>query len=251
MLALGVGGVLALVLTGVAGIQVISNTSGEVRRIEHRVFPTTVERVRVTTPDGSIRVAGTDDHQVVVDGRLSGTLKVPTMSARLDGTTLKVQAHCAVFWDCGASFDLRVPAGVAVEAESSSGDVQASDLRAPVRLSTASGTVVVRRVAGAVSLHTSSGDIRAGDVSARTLTAHTSSGDVTLEMSGVPEDVEADTSSGDVRITVPRGGDAYDVTADTSSGDRTVAVRTDPLSSRRLRATTSSGDVSVRYVPES
>jgi DUF4097 and DUF4098 domain-containing protein YvlB len=251
MLALGVGGVLALVLTGFAGLQVINNTSGEVRRIEHRVFPATVERVRLSTSSGSIRVTGADDHQVNVDGRLSGTVKVPAMTARLDGTTLVVQAHCPVFWNCEASFDLRVPAGVAVEAEISSGDVQASDLRAPVRLSTSSGDVVVRRVAGSVSLHTSSGDIRASDVSARTLTADTSSGDVTLEVASVPADVSAHTSSGDVRIIVPRSRDAYDVTVDTSSGDRTVAVRTDPLSTHRLRATTGSGDVSVRYAPES
>jgi DUF4097 and DUF4098 domain-containing protein YvlB len=249
-LALAVGGVLAIVLTGSAGIQMIDHTSGEVRRIEHRVFPATVERVRVTTPSGSIRIAGTDDHQVGVDGRLSGTVKVPAMSAGLDGTTLVVRAHCPVFWDCEASFDLRVPAGVAVDVESSSGDVQASDLRAPVRLSTSSGDVVVRRVAGSVSLHTSSGDIRASDVSARTLSASTSSGDVTLEAASVPENVSAHSSSGDVRIIVPRGGDAYDVTVDTSSGDRTVAVRTDPLSSHRLRATTGSGDVSVRYADE-
>src|SRR5262249_31479421 len=125
MLAFGVGGVLALVLTGLAGLQVINNTSGEVRRIEHRVFPATVARVRLTPWSGWIRVAGTDDHQVAVDGRLSGTVKVPVMSARLDGTTLVVRAHCPEFWNCEASFDLRVPAGVAVEAESSSGDVQA------------------------------------------------------------------------------------------------------------------------------
>jgi hypothetical protein len=46
---------------------------------------------------------------------------------------------------------------------------------------------------------------------------------------------------------VPDTPDAYRVLASSSGGDATTQVRTDPMSSRLIRASSSGGDVSVLY----
>ncbi len=58
-------------------------------------------------------------------------------------------------------------------------------------------------------------------------------------------------SSGDVRVLLPVDGEGYAAEATTGSGDRTVNIQKGPAASRRLRVTTSSGDVSVTYRDES
>ena len=51
-----------------------------------------------------------------------------------------------------------------------------------------------------------------------------------------------------MKVLVPDvAGVAYDVEADSSAGSVTVNVRTDPLSDRRISATSSAGSVLVSY----
>jgi hypothetical protein len=78
------------------------------------------------------------------------------------------------------------------------------------------------------------------------------SGDVTLVPTDgrevVPRRVSAASSSGDVTVSVPRGGgEAYDAQLATSSGGRHLGLRHDPLADRSLSAVTSSGDAAIRY----
>ncbi len=54
-----------------------------------------------------------------------------------------------------------------------------------------------------------------------------------------------------MRVLLPVDGKGYAAEATTGSGDRTVNIQKDPAASRRLRVTTSSGDVSVTYRDES
>jgi hypothetical protein len=51
-----------------------------------------------------------------------------------------------------------------------------------------------------------------------------------------------------VTVRVPAGSETYKLETDTSSGDKsTESLRTDPDSSRTIKAKTSSGDVTVEY----
>ncbi len=60
-----------------------------------------------------------------------------------------------------------------------------------------------------------------------------------------PDTVNAHTSDGSLRITVPRDDTAYQVVAATSDGSRTVDVNTNATSPRTISARTSDGPVSV------
>jgi DUF4097 and DUF4098 domain-containing protein YvlB len=98
-----------------------------------------------------------------------------------------------------------------------------------------------------VALESTSGDVAGLGLTADVVSAHSSSGDVRVDVADPPRRVNASTSSGDVTISVPRDGAGYDARADTSSGARRLGVRIDSLADRSLTAVTSSGDAEIRY----
>jgi len=97
--------------------------------------------------------------------------------------------------------------------------------------------------AGALTILAGIGLVAFRLFAARRLTA---SGDVELSFRQAPRSVDASTASGDVDVLVPEG-EAYRVEADSGSGEQALDVRTDPASTRIIRAQTSSGDVTVAY----
>lgn len=246
------GTVLALGFGAFAGSQAMNWTTGRDKVDQHAVLPASVTRLEVNTSDGNVILTGVGSGPAVVDAHLTSTIRAPRLNVDVSGATAKVSAHCG--WNftlsCGATLRITVPAGVTVVARLSSGDVRATDLRGPVDLATSSGNIITSGGTGTARLSTSSGDVRATGLAATSVYAHSSSGDVSLRLTTIPDDVTATTSSGDVRVAVPDGPSPYLVSVHTSSGDRTVGVRTDPTARRRITARTSSGNASVVYAPD-
>jgi DUF4097 and DUF4098 domain-containing protein YvlB len=265
---LAAGGLLALAFTVWAGFGLAGRSVGSVERNEHRVLRGEVSEVRIDGTSGDVTLVPSAGREVVVDSRAQGTLWLPKMETRIDGGNVSVRGEChiVVFGSCSASFVVHIPAGTPVTVTTSSGDVRASGLSGPVRLDVssgdlelvaltggteahvASGDIDARRLGGRVVLDTSSGDVQAAELTSTVAGAHADSGDVSVDLAVVPRRVSADSSSGDVTISVPRGGgEGYDTKLATSSGDPTLGVRRDPLADRSLSAVTSSGDVAIRY----
>jgi hypothetical protein len=243
------GAVGAVALTALFGIGALDSSTGQGHRDRHAVLPAGVTRVVVSASSGDIRLTGTPPGRVVVDGRLSGTGRLPTMTVDVHGPVATLRASCpwTFFLSCGATIDIAVPPGVAVEAHTSSGDLRATDVRGPVDLRTSSGDVRASGGAGTMTLHTSSGDVRGSGLRATSVDARSSSGDVTIAQAVAPDQVTAWTSSGDVEVSVPSDATTYAVRARTSSGKQDVQVRTDPDSVHRIDLRSGSGDVSVGY----
>jgi DUF4097 and DUF4098 domain-containing protein YvlB len=264
--ALLVGGLLAFVMTAIAAVQVAAWTVGSVPRTSHQLIPGPVQVVEVDAGAGDVLVVPTSGDDVRIDATAKGALHTPRLHAVKEGPQLRVDGNCPAisFGPCQASIVLHVPAGTEIDVHSGSGDLTASGINGPVRLETgsgdvnatalsgssdlrtSSGDVNVRRLSGATALRTASGDVNAEDLAAREVLAVTSSGDVELDFRLAPRDVDAATASGDVNVTLPLG-QTYRVEADTGSGDSHVGVRTDPASTRIVRARTSSGDATVEY----
>lgn len=264
--ALLIGGLLALLFTTIAAVQVGAWSTGAVERTTHQVVPGPVEIVKVDAGAGDILVVPTAGDDVRIDSSAKGALHTPRLRAVKDGLMVRMNGNCPAisFGPCRASIVLHVPPGTRIDVHSGSGDLTASGITGPVRMETGSGDVTataltgdadlrtssgdvnVRALGGDVSLRTASGDVNAEDLATETAQAVTSSGDVELDFRLAPRDVDAATASGDVDVSVPRG-QTYRVEADTGSGDDTIGVRTDPASQRIVRARTSSGDVSVNY----
>jgi DUF4097 and DUF4098 domain-containing protein YvlB len=261
------GSVLALIFTIWAGIGLAGHTVGTVTRNEHHVVGN-VSEVRIDGRSADVTLVPASGGQVVVDARAKGTLWLPKLKTEIDGghLTLSGSCHDNPFGHCESSFVVRIPEGTPVTVETRSGDVRASDLSGFVSIDAGSGDIALSgltggttarvssgdieasRLAGKLRLETSSGDVDAAELSAPTIDARATSGDVFLDVATVPRRVSVTSSSGDVTISVPRNGrDGYAAEAVTSSGDPRVLVSKNDQSSRSLSAVTSSGDATIRY----
>ena len=269
LLSIGAGGVLAVGLVGLAGIEVVDVTAGVVHHTDHLAFRNPPHRLQIDTGNGDVAVVRGPDGVVTVDRRTTSSLAAPDVSAARTGSLLQLRSHCAAVVGadhCGTSYVVHTPAGTSVTVRtgsgnasvnglvgtvglrSGSGDVVATGVSGALTLDTSSGDVTATGVAGGpIRLHTSSGSIHASDLRAGQVSAVTSSGDVGLAFTAPPSAVTARTSSGDVDVTVPHGPQLYGVLQHTGSGEKTAAVRTDPSSTRHIDESTSSGDASVAY----
>lgn len=173
------------------------------------------------------------------------------------------QAVRVDFWDLVHGYEMprvevkltiEVPRGVAVQLQSTSGDLVTEDVTGRQALESTSGDVTVRGSRSPVRAHTTSGNITAsgvesadletvsGDIEAESvrgpLRVATTSGDVSV--SGLEDSLRVTSVSGDLRIgAAPRG-----VTARTTSGGITVEeARGD------VRLSTSSGDIRLVLAP--
>lgn len=247
--ALLAGGGLVLFFTFCAAIQVAAWSVGKVEGSTHRVLSGSIHQLTVESSNGDVTVLPSTDGKISVDGRAEGTLHAPAPRIEVDGSRVFVSANCPVwgFGECHSEVVVHVPATTQLIVDSGSGDITASDLAAGGELKTSSGDVTVDGATGDVSLESASGDVLARGLHSSMAKAKTASGDVDLRFATAPKAAEAITSSGDARILVPPGSEAYNVDVDTDSGETDAGVRQDPDSTRFLRAETNSGDATVDY----
>jgi hypothetical protein len=203
----------------------------------------------VVDGDGNVKVVADDAaDSISVDWRSRYFVERPAVAWRIDGETLILTSDCGtlgVITNCTTHFTLRVPTGIALAVETSSGDVEVEGQTGALTLATSSGDVVARAAAPAIALDSSSGDVVV-EGSVTDVTASTSSGDVEIAIAGAPPaSVWAETSSGDVLVEVPYA--AYDVETDTDSGDTDVdGIAQNGRAPRTIVARTSSGEVAVK-----
>jgi DUF4097 and DUF4098 domain-containing protein YvlB len=165
--------------------------------------------VIVTCPGGAVIVTGSDRNEIRVHARTeSGAVSFTSTGSR---AILEPAAgrRCS-----DGRFEVTVPAGARVSANSWSGSVE------------------LRGVHGDADVHGQSADIAVHDAGAR-LDVETLSGDVTVQ--GVKSDATINTVSGDIEL----GGARGNVEIETVSGD----LRLHDIVAREARIHTTSGDV--------
>ncbi|KAA2248438.1 DUF4097 domain-containing protein [Solihabitans fulvus] len=130
-----------------------------------------------------------------------------------------------------------------VRVEVGSGSVTLSDVGGAATVKSSSGSVALDGVRGALAVQAGSGRIRGANLGGDQADVKTSSGEIDLGFTTMAS-VTAQTGSGDVTLTVPKGN--YRVAVDTNSGNRSVDVVQDPAATHALTLHTSSGDVAVK-----
>lgn len=153
--------------------------------------------------------------------------------ARVGGSNGRCPSYNNVRDPDAVNFTVRVPEGVRFIARTVQGDVEARDLRGPVRASTVSGGV----------------DVRTSDVAE----ASSVSGDLRVAMGRMPRDgsLRFSSVSGDVRLTLPADAGAQ-LSASTVSGDidsdfpLTLSGRGRSWPGRRIQATLGRGGPELR-----
>ena len=141
------------------------------------------------------------------------------------------------------SLDYRVflPAGIAVEILSSSGNLEILDHRGRVDFQSGSGDLRIRSLDGPARLRSNSGDFSLASINGD-LNARSHSGDI--DVRGLFGDCEVECSSGEIRVS----GLSGNLEAKTSSGDVEAKGIASPAHS--FLVFTSSGDVDLALHPE-
>jgi DUF4097 and DUF4098 domain-containing protein YvlB len=186
-------------------------------------------RIRIDAGSGDVTVTASDDGTVSVQRRATYSMGRPELTEKLDGGTLALGARCSgpsLINRCYVSYSLRVPATVAVDVTTTSGDVVVRDVKAGLVVTTDSGDVTAGALAGDAQVKGGSGDVR-------------------LDFAAAPKAVSASTGSGDLRIGVP-DGTPYEVKV--TGEDQQLAVPSTAGAPHVIQARSSNGVIAVSYL---
>lgn len=250
-----VGGGLAVVLVGIGGASVASLLASQSLVRHHRVFTAPIRSVDIDASAGGVTVVPGPAAQVTVDSWGSQGLSTPTDDESVAGTTLTIRSNCSfssgfsfsIGRGCQRNYLLHVPLGTSVAAQSGDGGVTVERIDGSVNASSGDGDITVRGGAGQLHLSSGDGDISASGLSAASVSASSSDGDVVLGFHRAPSRVSATSSDGDVTVELPRGPDYYQLLLSSADGSTSGEVASQLTSSRVIQASSSDGDVVVRY----
>jgi hypothetical protein len=223
-----------------------------------------VTKVIIDTGAGTTTVVGSTDAVITVHRTQRTRRTTPKLTKTVDNGVLTLKADCPTGFmkSCAVDHRVTVPAHTAVEIHSSSGAVTVQRVQDPITVQTGSGSVQLNRPGGTVHVVTGSGDVEvdggsdeltlqtgSGKITAERLTSPrvtgtSSSGPLDVAFEAAPDGVDLHTSSGAVTIQVPKG--TYQVDTTTSSGKVQVNGLDKGNSSRVIKATTASGDITLK-----
>jgi hypothetical protein len=212
-------------------------------------YPVQDGAVTIQAASADLEVHTGDVSEIAVDRKYNRNLFGSEPKEKYsDGKLQLKDTGCGFLsFGCDTHYVITVPKDLKVTIQSSSGDLKVSQLPAGATLQTSSGAIEIDHIGGQVSLKSSSGDISGENLSATAVTGQSSSGDIELRFDLAPQTIDAQTSSGDVDLRLPTGVETYKVDADSNSGDESANIRTDPESTRVIKAKSSSGDTVVEY----
>ena len=189
-------------------------------------------------PEGSIHIVGhVHSSHGWFDGSPEDTVRKVTDNPPIEqnGNNVEVGKHTHL-QNVSIDYVITAPRGTTVEAGSGSGDLNISNLGAPLKAGTGSGSIEASDLSGDVALSTGSGDIRAMLNGAHYVKAGTGSG--TIRLQGVTGGLFAETGSGDIEVG-GQPGDGWKL----ETGSGSVTLNTGHGSHFNLDASTGSGDV--------
>ena len=231
---------LALVLTPAA----LFAAEGAFDRTLHVTGPATLNvstgsgYIHITPgPDGSVHVIG---HIHASSGLFSGSPEERARRIAADppiqqtGNLIDIGKHTH-YENVSIDYVITAPRGTTVSAAAGSGDINVSNLDAPLRAETGSGTIEANDLTGNVALNAGSGTIRAMMNNAEHVRVGTGSGNIRL--SGATGKLYAEAGSGDIEIS---GNPQADWKVVTGSGSVTLNTGNSRYS---LDASTGSGNI--------
>lgn len=247
--ALTVGGVLGVLLIAWGAFAIVSLLAPETTTQRQLELDGSVRRLTVDVGNGDVTLRRVDGDAVQVRRTVQSGWREPRIEERAGSDGVVITADCPNFltFECNVSYDIGVPDGFAIDLRASSGDLAVRGLSAEsLRARVSSGDVELADVAGPIELEANSGSLTGQRLRTAALTAEVSSGEIALDFATPPRSVGVEASSGDVELTVPTGQGPYRVDTETSSGDEHVDVAVDPAAPRTIDARASSGDVSIQ-----
>jgi DUF4097 and DUF4098 domain-containing protein YvlB len=263
------GALAVLLLTGTVDARAADGS------FDHRLTVDEAILLDVNTGSGSITVRAGSGNDVTIHGEIVVNRRFLVKPSNTDELVQQVRDNPPVELRNGRlrvgyiedrslrkrvsiSYEISVPAGTEVRADTGSGSVTISDIAAPVNVDTGSGSVTLENIGGPVKADTGSGSIRAigvagafhGDTgSGGIYLEQTAPGDVVIstgsgssELKGVIGSVHANAGSG--RITID-GRQEGEWRLDTGSGSVRVSLPADAAFD--LKAKSNSGGIEINH----
>ncbi len=229
--------------------------AGDDKDPEHRSFSLHGKTLTIDSDDSSLDLVPVDGHEVRVTRWFKGRVVLggdPSVSWTWHDDRLTLHTHCSgMIADCSARHRVEVPRDAAVTVHDGDGRVTARDFRTALKIHTDDGAIRVEHSAGPLELSASDGSVHAVGVMSRQVKATTDDGSIQLELTGVPDRVDARSEDGATTIALPRSGPgagtvAYRVTATTDDGHVDIGVPRDAHSPHVVSARSDDGKVTVR-----
>lgn len=213
------------------------------------VAESTVNETRSLAPDGhvlienefgEIHITGWNSDEVQIGGYLSDDVRELEIKESGNGIRIRVDYYERRTIS-GAELEISVPEGASVEAESVSGDIDASGLSGDrLELRTVSGDLYAEASVEKLMMNTVSGDVEFSGAANR-VEIETVSGEA--DLNGVSGELEVTTVSGDVTVD---GGVLTNGEFEAVSGDIELSVSLED--GGRINVSSMSGDIEL-YLP--
>jgi hypothetical protein len=247
---LAAGSVLAVASLGWGTQQTVSVLAHEERTERQVVAAAELEAIEVHTEVGRIEVVGSTGAEVRLTAEVVDGLSPTEVERTIVDGVLRIEARCTTPlgspW-CRADLRLEVPTRLEVRASSDDSGIVVRGVDGAVDVSSSSSAVLVEDATGPVRARSSGGGVEVRGGGPGPVDARSWAGDVRVEIARPASRVSARSAGGSVTVVVPRDDAAYAVSVDSSAGSTSAAVRTDPEASRSIDASSSAGDVTVRY----
>ena len=207
----------------------------------------------VSTGSGNIHIASGNSSQIHIVGHVhAGWSAFGDVNSRIqhivdnppitqNGNTVRVGdiTDHSLFNNISIDYDVTVPADVALNLHSGSGDVEINNAGRFVSAASGSGNVRARGTRGPLDVSSGSGDLQIDDASAGDVKARTGSGNI--RVNGFSGSFTAKTGSGDIE-----GNGRLEGGGMITTGSGSVRLHLTPDSRFTLEGATGSGDIRVR-----
>lgn len=244
---LSFAGITAVAFAGLTAVSWITHSQDSVTVAER------VDRVEIDVSSGRVEIVGSPSGETRLDFSVkSGWSRDGGIDHSVSGGVLRVTGGCdsGVFpgiW-CESDVTITVPASASVSADASAGTLVVSGLSGETSLDSDAGSIEVSGQRGPLTVHSAAGSVRVTGLDADVVKATSSAGDVEIEAVSPPRSLDAESSAGSVRVSLPDDA-SYDVETDSAVGRELVTVESVPGARHEVRAFSSAGSVEVTGRP--
>lgn len=167
-------------------------------------------RLSVVAGRASVTLSPGTDSLVHVDATGGYARTAPRVSVASTGRTVTVTTACST--DCSLRLRITLPANLAADVTSSSGEISTSGLVGRLSLRSGSGPVSVTGSAGPLTVHGGSGSVVVTDSRSPRAAITSGAGTVRAAFAAPPSDLDVSTDDGGVDLALPTDA-AYSVEA--------------------------------------
>lgn len=212
-----------------------------------------IQEVHVDLDSGSVQVTGGGTGQVKSAAVAQWYGEKPIVDFIEEGTLLRVAVACGRADTCQVDLSLEMPPEAKLFVNGEATDVMVTSVAGPAKIDTATGDIELTGCSGRLDLGVEDGRITGKALTSPHTVAEATNGAIALDYAAIPASVWAETTRGDISMTVP--WDRYVVEAKSDDGRVDIRVPQAPSGTHALHAIAHyAGDISIRaheivYVP--